>query len=161
MADNSKGQAGAVTAATGLSKKELVRQAIGHLGRDAKALQIQAHIKDKFGVEMSPNHISANKSEILRAAGGAKPATVMTAAKPAAPKLAAKQPATKKPTAPKSAAKKTAAPKSVGPEVAGGHEAGNGNRSTGINLHDIQAAKDLVGRVGAVQLRALIDLLAN
>ena len=62
---------------------------------------------------------------------------------------------------PKSAAKKTAAPKSVGPEVAGGHEAGNGNRSTGINLHDIQAAKDLVGRLGAVQLRALIDLLAK
>ena len=87
MADKTKGQAGTAAPATGLSKKELVRQAIGHLGRDAKALQIQAHIKDKFGVEMSPNHISASKSEILRAAGGAKPATVTTTAKPAAPKL--------------------------------------------------------------------------
>ena len=153
MANTSNGQAGA---ATELSKKELVRQAIGHLGRDAKPLQLQAHIKTKFGVEMSPNHISASKTEVLRETpGGAKSATV-TAAKPVATK-----PAMQKPQAAKSAAKTKPAPKVVGAAPAGGPVTGNGNGSAGISLHDIQAAKELVGRVGAVQLRTLIDLVAN
>ena len=156
MADKTNGKAG-VAAAKDLSKKELVRRAVGQLGRDAKAVQIQAHIKDKFGVEMSPNHISASKSELLReTAGGTKPATSTALAKPAAPK-----PAAKKPTAPKSAAKTTPAPKAVAPARVPGHETGNGKTSGGISLHDIQTAKDLVGRVGAAQLRALIDLLAK
>ena len=143
MASKSNGKTEAASAkgeAAGLSKQELVRQAINHLGRDAKPLQIQAHIKDKFGIEMSPNHISASKTGILREAkSGAKPVTSTATAKPAA---------------------QTVAPKAAPARVVG-HEAGNGKKTAGISLHDIQDAKDLVGRVGAGQLRELIDLLAK
>ena len=161
--DNAK-MAPAKRAAAGLSKQELLRQAIKQLGKDAKPLQIQAHVKDKFGVEISTNHISAAKTEILRKmAGGAKPATSTAAAKPAAPKPSAKpapKSAAQKPVAQKSAAQTTAA-KAVAPTRVVGHEAGNGKKSAGISLHDIQATKVLVDRVGAVQLRELIDLLAK
>ena len=129
------------SASAGLSKQELLRQAIKQLGKDAKPLQIQAHVKNKFGVEISTNHISAAKTEILRKMeDGAKPAT-SEVAKPAAPKPSAKP-----------------APK---PAVEQPYEADNGKKTAGISLHDVQEAKDLVGRVGAVQLRELIDLLAK
>ena len=167
MTSNRNGNAIAVTAksaATGLSKQELMKQAIKQLGKDAKPLQIQAHIKDKFGVEIATNHISASKTEILRKMeGGAKPATSTAAAKPAAPTPSAKptpKPAVQKPVAQKSPTQ-TTTPKAVAPARVVGHEAGNGKKTAGISLHDIQAAKDLVGRVGAVQLRELIDLLAK
>ena len=161
--ENAK-MAPAKSASAGLSKLELLRQAIKQLGKDAKPLQIQAHVKDTFGVEISTNHISAAKTEILRKmAGGAKPATSTAAAKPATPKPSAKpasKPVAQKPVAQKSAAQ-TTAPKVVAPARAVGHEAGNGKKTAGISLHDIQDAKELVGRVGAVQLRELIDLLAK
>jgi hypothetical protein len=38
---------------------------------------------------------------------------------------------------------------------------GAGNGKGGISLNDIAAVKDLVGRVGADQLRALIDVLGK
>ena len=166
MTDKTKKQA----PATELSKKELVRRAIGHLGREAKPLQIQAHIKDQFGVEMTPNHISASKTEVLREAGGAKPAAAKPATtkapaveNPAAKSAAAKAVTAAKPAAkissPKKAVSKTAVRESVVAATAGGSQAGNGN--VGISLQDIQAAKDLVGRVGARQLLTLIDLLAK
>ena len=167
MASKSDDNAKAIPAkgaATGLSKLELLRQAIKHLGKDAKPLQIQVHVKDTFGVEISTNHISAAKTEILRKMeGGAKPAPSTAAAKPAASKPSAKpapKPAAQKPVAQKSAAQATAL-KTVAPARVVGHQAGNGKKTTGISLHDIQDAKDLVGRVGAVQLRELIEMLAK
>jgi hypothetical protein len=97
----------------GLTKMEIVRRTISHLGRDAKLLQIQSDIKAKYGVEMTVKHISACKSEIQReVGGGAKLATPMAAAKlKAAPKpVAAPKPAAKKLMTQRSAAKTTAAP---------------------------------------------------
>jgi hypothetical protein len=168
----------------GLTKMEIVRRTISHLGRGAKLRQIQSHIKTKYGIEMTIKHISACTSEIQReVGGGAKPATSTAATKPtavpkpmavpkpvakvtAAPKptskpTAASKPAAKKPITQRSAAKISATPKAAPTSTAVGHAAGNGKAADGINLADIAAVKGLVGRVGLVQLRALIDLLAQ
>jgi hypothetical protein len=64
-----------------LTKREAVRRAIADLGRDAMPLQLQGHIRSKFGIEMSPDHISVEKRKtLLKEAGEGKPAA---AAKPA------------------------------------------------------------------------------
>jgi hypothetical protein len=105
----------------GLTKKDAVRTALSQLGKSAKPLKIQEFVKAQFGYEMSTEHISNCKGEILRKKSGAK--------KPAAP-------------APR------AAPSGKQPQGA-------------INLADIRAVKGLVGRVGAGQLKALINLLAE
>src|SRR5207253_1876616 len=114
--------------------------------------EMQSFIKDRFGVEMSTNHISTSRGEILRkeAAGKAKTATttIPAAKKPAASKRAPKKPAGPSPQAQQAAARSNAFPK-------------GSKASHGISLDDIQAVKGLVGRVGAEQLRSLIDLLAR
>ena len=134
---------------------------MGLLGKDSKLLQIQAHIKDKFGVEMSPNHISASKTEVLREmAGGTKPA----AAKPMAPKPAVATPAAKTTTAPKPAAKKPTSKKPAAskPQAKPAPAAAsNGQASGSVALADVVTVKALVGRIGATDLKTLIDLVAK
>src|SRR3954454_24658716 len=85
MADKTNGQAGAKK---GMTKTEAVRRALTEFGPIAPLSEMQSFIKDRFGIEMSTNHISTSRGEILRkeAAEKAKPA----ASKPG-PK---KQPAT-------------------------------------------------------------------
>jgi hypothetical protein len=61
-----------------ISKQEAVRRALAHFGRDAKPAQMQGWIRQQFGIDMSTDHISTAKGEILR-----------KAAKKAAPKKAA------------------------------------------------------------------------
>jgi hypothetical protein len=75
----------------GITKKEGVRQALAALGTDAARVEIQKFIKDHFGLDVHPDHISSCKGEILNEKGKKKPA-------------AAKQPVVKKEPAPKSAA---------------------------------------------------------
>ena len=119
-----------------MSKMEAVRQAISKLGADAGRTQIQSFVKEKFGIEMSADHISNYKGEILKkAAGGAKPAT-------------------KKPLAPTRGASIVAATKPAG-------STSNAKAAAGIGLQDIQAVKDLVGRVGPEHLKGLVDILAK
>ena len=87
---------------------------------------------------MSPDHISNCKSELRnksKQVGKAKPAAKTSAA----PKAAVKQPAAK--------------PSAVTPSA----RQANGD----ISLPDIEAVKGLVHRVGADQLRALVDLLTK
>src|SRR5438874_13709080 len=122
----------------GITKMEAVRQALAELGNDATRTAIQGFIKDRFGIQMSPDHISNCKSELRnkkKQAGKAKPA----AKKPATPKAAAKQPASRPAAATSS------------PRQAKGD----------ISLPDIEAVKGLVRRVGANQLRELVDLLVK
>jgi hypothetical protein len=72
---------------SGVSKMEGVRQALRQLGRHAKPTQIHDFIKEKFGIEMSKDHISNYKSTILKGKGkkGRKAAAAKAAAtKPAA-----------------------------------------------------------------------------
>jgi hypothetical protein len=149
---------------SGISKKEAVRRALQKLGRDAKPAQIQPYIKQTFGFDMTPGHITTAKGEILRGKGGpGKPAAPQEqpAPQPQGQRLAAAATATPKAaddgkakaqTAP--AKQPTTAPVSspkVAPQAAGG----------GITLEDIAATQALLQRVGAEHLKQLIDLLAR
>jgi hypothetical protein len=76
----------------GVSKMEAVRQGLQQLGRNAKPLKLQAFIKEKFNIDMTPDHISNYKSTILKSKGkpGRKPGTKTD---PAAPAAASMKPA--------------------------------------------------------------------
>jgi hypothetical protein len=120
-----------------MTKKEAVRRALARLGRDAKPAAIQPFVKKEFGIDMTAAHITTAKGEILRKAAKGKPG----------PKKAA-------PSAPKAAAPAATAPT----RAPAASKAGN---ASGVALQDLQAVKDLVGRVGAESLRSLIDLFAR
>jgi hypothetical protein len=122
-----------------ISKQEAVRRALAHFGRDAKPAQMQGWIQQQFGIEMSTDHISTAKGEILRKAG---------AKKAAPPKAGPKKAAAPKPQVQKAAAS-TSPPKS------------SGGNASGIPLADILAVKALVRRVGAGPLHTLIDAFAK
>ena len=124
----------------GMSKKDAVRRALSDLGNEAKPMQIQGHIKQRYHIDMGLDHISTCKGEILREAGQAKP----TAGKPASAK-----PSSKQPSAPKLA--------SGTGKAATAQDGG----SPGISLKDIETVKDLVERVGATSLKKLIDVMAR
>jgi hypothetical protein len=138
--------------AAGMTKAAAIQQAVVALGKDAKPLQLKAYIKDHLALDISTNHISAAKTDIIRKmTGAAKPAPVKATAKTTpAPKPAAKKPVAKKPTAPKP----QPMPVTVG-------AASNGKASGSVALADVQAVKALLGRVGPTNLKSLIDLLAN
>ena len=134
MANKTNGHKGAAGPLKGkaasMTKQEALRRALIDLGKDAPPLQLQAHIKDKFGIEISTNHISAAKTDIVRKmAGGAKPLPA------------------------KSVAKTPAAPKSTATS--------NGKDGGTVALADVQTVNTLVGRVGANDLKTLIDLLVK
>lgn len=75
----------------GITKKEGVRQALAALGTDAARVEIQKFVKNHFGLEVNPDHISSCKSEILKQKGKKKPASAThhVAKKDPAPKSAA------------------------------------------------------------------------
>jgi hypothetical protein len=54
-----------------MSQMGMVRIALDDMGGDAKPLDMQTHIKTKFGVELPANIISNYKSQIKRNSGGA------------------------------------------------------------------------------------------
>jgi hypothetical protein len=118
----------------GISKQEAVRRALAELGENAKPSEIKPFVKERFGIEMSADHISTAKGTILKQAKGKKKR------RPAAKKEAA-------PTAP--------APPAPRP----GTE--SGKAGAGISLDDIRTVRDLLDRVGADRLRALVELLAR
>jgi hypothetical protein len=128
------GTQGAATAATTqdkVSKKEAVRRALKALGKGATPSALRPWIKQQFGIEMSADHISTAKGEILRKRYG-KGKKKKTADKAKAP---AHRP------------EKSAAPPSSVPGT--------------VSLDDVRLVKDLVARVGPEQLRGLIDLFAR
>jgi hypothetical protein len=206
MADRANGQA---SPHTKITKIEAVRKALAHFGKDAKPAQMQPWIKQTFGIDMSTDHISTSKGDILRKKAAKKKLTARDSAAPtpASPIGEGGRPATKleavqralaalgqdaKPLALKSHVKKQFGI-DISAEVARNYKkllarraAGKPAASTpaaqptadqatarsaptlpaagsggGISLSDIQAVKDLVGRVGADQLRALIDLFGK
>jgi hypothetical protein len=118
-----------------ITKKEAVRRALAHFGKDGKPAQMQGWIKEQFGIEMSTDHISTAKGQILRKKGGK------------AKKSAAKKSAPKPPVQPAAA--------STSPAKA------SGGRASGIALEDILAVKELVGRLGARPLHTLIDAFSK
>ena len=54
----------------GMTKQDAVRQALSELGKDAMPTQIKGFVKERFGLEMTTDHISTAKSDIRRRAGG-------------------------------------------------------------------------------------------
>src|SRR4051794_6063080 len=96
----------------GMTKVEAVRRAMAKLGNDAKPLVLRDYIKKEFNINMTADHVSTTKGELLKRQGGqaqaGKPAAAPAAAEPkaapaAAPKAAANPPAAPKPAAPKAA----------------------------------------------------------
>ena len=71
----------------GLTKIEAVRQALAKLGKNAKPLELQGYIKKEFGIEMTADHVSTSKGDILRkkAAKGKSKSKAKAAPKAAAP----------------------------------------------------------------------------
>jgi hypothetical protein len=57
----------------GMTKKEAVRQAMAHLGPDAKPTQLRGYVKDTFGIDMTLGHVSVTKRDIRNEAAGKKP----------------------------------------------------------------------------------------
>ena len=55
------------------SQMGMVRTALQEMGGDPKPMEMQAHIKSKFGVELPTNIISNYKSQIKRKNGGGGP----------------------------------------------------------------------------------------
>jgi hypothetical protein len=53
-------------AGAGMTKMEAVRRALAELGRDAKPLQIQAFVKQRFGIDMTNDHATTAKGVVLK-----------------------------------------------------------------------------------------------
>jgi hypothetical protein len=57
------------------NKMDAVRMALHDRGKDAKPLELQAHIKGTYGIEMTTEHISTYKGVILKKSKGRKKAS--------------------------------------------------------------------------------------
>jgi hypothetical protein len=57
----------------GITRQEAVRQALAALPKDPTRADIQKFIKDKYGFEMTLDHISSCKGEIQKEKGRKKP----------------------------------------------------------------------------------------
>ena len=115
------------------SKAHAVFLALQELGKDAKRGPIQAFVKERFGIEMEIGHVSTARAEARKkmASSTRKPAAKQAA--PVMPAAAQERPAVAKP-----------------------QPSGNG---TTITLADIVSLKALVKRVGAENLKKLIDVI--
>lgn len=121
----------------GISKMEAVRKALKELGKDAMPVKIQEFVKSKFGLDMTPAHVSNYKTTILRAKNENKTAPAKAA------------PAKTESNAPKAApVKATPAPAKA-------------TSGAAVSLQDIEAVKGLVGRVGQANLKSLIGMLGG
>jgi hypothetical protein len=117
--------------AGGMTKKEAVQRGLADLGPDAKPAQLKGHIKTKYGIDMTTDHISTVKGNLRSKRKGARKAPAQASAARAAER------------------------KGLAPAPA---PRGNGHS---IGLDDIATAKGLVERIGADSLRKLIDVLAR
>jgi len=129
-----------ITQAPGMTKRDALRQALKALGKNALPLAIQGFLKEHHGLDMTREHISKYKRDVLKQDAGKKAKVKASPVSKIEPKKAA---------APKPEAK--AAPASPRKE-------GNGK---GIPLEDIEVVKALVSRIGADQFRNLIDMLGQ
>lgn len=117
------------TTENSMTKMEAVRRALSDLGKGAMPKQLQPYIREKLGVEMSVDHVSTYKSQILRKEGKkGRPAKVsVNGAAPPAPAV----PAVK--AAPKPAA-------------------------TSLSEH-VAMLKQVAGAIGKEEAKKILDLL--
>jgi hypothetical protein len=131
-----KGGAAPKKAPGDITKQEAVRRALAELGRDAMPLRIKGFVKNRYGLEMTTNHISTAKGDILRKAKS-------TALKPAV----------------QQSVESKSEPDTPAPRPQG--QPGPAPQAKAIGLDDIEAVKGLLERVGAPALRKLIDVMAR
>jgi hypothetical protein len=133
-----------------ITKLEAVRRALGALGRDARPAQMQPYIRDHFGIEMTAEHISTSKGDIL-------------SKKKAGKKKAGKGGAARRPAAQDAAARKAEVKEGAAQQVVVQRKpaSARGGEGAGIPLDDILYVKELVGRFGPGQLHTLIDAFAR
>ena len=53
-----------------MTKTDAIRDALDDLGKKAKPLQLQEHIRSKFGMEISTSHISSSKTGLVKNGAG-------------------------------------------------------------------------------------------
>jgi hypothetical protein len=153
------------SAAAGITKLDAVRRALRRLGKDATPLAIQGLLKKTFGLEMTREYISTYKSEIIRKDAAmikpkvevkkaeAKPKPITATAAMVAFRKGEAKPKPIHAPAPAVEPRKDAPSLSLQVKASNEHD--------GIHLEDIQEVKGLMGRVGATELRKLIDVLGD
>jgi hypothetical protein len=142
-----KSSATSTSASTGpISKKQAVRNALKSLGRMAPPAKIKEYVKTHHNIEMSTDHISNYKSDILKKHRRKKRAARKAAAMAHAGGAHAKAFAKKKVKARKAAHR---------PSVA------KAGREATFSINDIHAVRSLTGRIGATGLKTLIDELSK
>jgi hypothetical protein len=70
-----------------ITKQEAVRRALVDKGRDATPSQLKPYIKEKFGFDMSPEHITSCKTKVLKAGKAKKEPSPKPSATTASPPL--------------------------------------------------------------------------
>jgi hypothetical protein len=116
---------------------------VAELGDEAHRKAIQDFIQDQFGIQMSVDHVSAAKAEVLRKAREGT-ADKALAAGPAVGSRAQRLPLASAPI-PESGLRPTPSPDE--------HQV--------VLLEDIATVKELLQRVGPEQLRALIEIMSR
>jgi hypothetical protein len=135
-----------------ITKLEAVRRALNTLGNDAKPIAIQEWVFNEFNIRMTTDHISTSKGDILRKAAGKKPASRRsTSRKPR--RVAPTQEAAPEPAAPPAPPAQVVVVTPPAPAVTNGLGT--------LRVEDVATAKALLQRLGADQLRALLDILAR
>jgi hypothetical protein len=115
-----------------LKKMEAVRRALAELGKDAKPIDLQSHIRDKYGIEMGAKHISVCKGKI---------------------RMAARKRAARKP-----AAKQTATATADERPVSNGRRPATAQPAIGL-AQQVARLKQVVQTIGKDEAKSIIDLL--
>jgi hypothetical protein len=165
MSEKTNGKVGANAATKGtpvvVTKMDAVRKAMARLGWDTGRAQIRDYVKAHFGIEMTADHVSTCRADILRkksakpkASVAKTPPTKPTATTSSVVKAAIAKPTPTQPAPAPAQTKPIPAPAKVPGQVA---KNGTLKVQGGITLQDILAVKELVGRVGSNDLKTLID----
>jgi hypothetical protein len=119
---------------------EALRRAITALGKKAPREKIQEWVKDQFGLDLALKYISDSRSKLFSRTKRKRSKKAKAASAPAAQKTAPKPPVRPAP------ARAATQP---------------GNGQAALRMEDLLKLQELVQRVGAPQLRTLLDVLGR
>jgi hypothetical protein len=117
-----------------ITKQEAVRRVMVEFGLDVSPKDIVKHVKEKFGLDMTIDHVYVARGVAKRELTGKK--------------------------GKKKAGRGRKAP-TVATTIASKAKAGTGNGATKISLEDIHTLQELTHRIGAQPLKELIAMLAK
>jgi len=150
----------------GITKIEGVRRAVQELGQEATTEAIQGFLKDRFGIEMSKQHLYVAKGQVLREAIGkttpSKPAATKDETTSQPTQEAGSSKARRSRKRAKSRSGKASKPQASKATIRFQVQSANGSSDKGsVALEDVRTIKGLVDRFGAKKVRSLIDLFAK